>query len=123
MERIFIVDDDPGACRMLERHFKLKDRFEVYIARDGETALERFKDIDPHIVLLDIRMPGMGGIATLKKIKSINPNTGVIMTTALADEDLAKAAIYLGAYEYITKPIDLDYLDTVIMVKTVDFWD
>ena len=64
----------------------------------------------------------MGGIDTLKEIKKVDPEVGVIMVTAVVDEELAKRALELGAYEYIMKPLDLNYLKTVVMVKMVDFW-
>ena len=120
MERILVVDDDIGVCNMLRRYFLLENRYEVYVAHDGESAVSKVKEIRPHIVLLDIMMPGMGGIDTLKEIKKVDPAVGVIMITALADEELARRALALGAYDYITKPFDLDYLETVIMVKIVD---
>jgi len=114
------VDDDIGVCNMLRRYFLLENRYEVYVAHDGESAVRKVKEVRPHIVLLDIMMPGMGGIDTLKEIKKIDAAAGVIMITALADEELAKKALALGAYDYITKPLDFDYLETVMMVKIVD---
>jgi len=82
-------------------------------------AIEKVREVRPHIVLLDIIMPGMGGIDTLREIKSINPKIAVIMITAVIDEELAKRAMQLGADEYITKPIDLFSVETAVMVKTI----
>jgi len=119
MERILVVDDEVEVCNTLKKFLASKG-YEVYTALDGETAVSKTKEVRPHIVLLDIIMPGMGGIDTLKEIKKVDPTIGVIMVTAVTDEELAKRALELGAYEYITKPIDLNYLETVVMVKMVD---
>jgi len=120
MERILVVDDEIHACDVLEKFFNLKG-YEVYTAQDGQAAINKVKEFRPHIVLLDIMMPGMGGIDVLKEIKKIDPAAGVIMVTAVADEELAKRALELGAYDYITKPVNLNYLETVVIVKIVDF--
>ncbi len=121
MERILVVDDEIDVCNTLKKFLTSKG-YEVYTALDGMTAVSKVKELRPHIVLLDIMMPGMGGIATLKEIKKIDPAIGVIMVTAIVDEELAKKAIELGAHEYIMKPLDLHYLETVVLIKMVDFW-
>lgn len=65
-------------------------------------------------------MPGMGGLETLKEIRKVDPTVGVIMVTAISDQELGKRPIELGAYDYITKPVDFDYLEPVLMVKIID---
>jgi DNA-binding NtrC family response regulator len=75
------------------------------------------KEIKPQLVLLDIMMPGISGIETLKLIKKIDPNIPVIMVTGVSDEATAKSAIDLGAYDYVKKPIDFDYLNASILTK------
>ena len=62
----------------------------------------------------------MGGIDALKEIRKIDPRVGVIMVTAISDEELGKRAIALGACDYITKPLNFDYLETALMVKMID---
>jgi DNA-binding response OmpR family regulator len=64
-------------------------------------------------------MPGMGGIDTLKEIKKIDSKIVVIMVTAVIDEELAKRAIQLGADDYITKPLNLEYIETCVLVKMI----
>ena len=118
MERILVVDDEIEVCKIL-KEFLSEKGYEVYTALDGPTALEKVRETKPHIVLLDIIMPGMGGIDVLKEIKKIDPTTGVIMITAVTDHELAKRTLELGAYDYITKPVDLDYLENVVMVMIV----
>jgi len=120
MERILIVDDDMDICKMLRRNLMFEGRYDVFLAHDGETAVKKVKGLKPHIVLLDIKMPGMGGIEVLKKIKKAYPEAGVIMITGTEDEELARKALSLGAYEYLVKPFSIDYLKDVIMVKIVD---
>lgn len=119
MERILVVDDEVETCNVLKDFLVLKG-YEAHVALNGEDAIKMVKEVRPHIVLLDIMMPGMGGIETLKEIKKVDSRVGVVMITAVADEEIAKRTLELGAYDYITKPMDLDYLETVLMVKIVD---
>lgn len=118
MIRILVVDDEPEICSFLDRYLTKKG-YKVFTSLNGEDAIKTVKDERPHIVLLDIRMPGIDGIETLKRIKEVDKNTGVIMVTAVKDEETAKNALKLGADDYITKPMDLKYLDDVLMVKIV----
>jgi len=69
------------------------------------------------LVLLDIKMPGMDGISTLKRIKEIDKNIGVVMITGFPEAENAKEAMELGAYDYIVKPFDLTYLKLVVLTK------
>jgi DNA-binding response OmpR family regulator len=119
MERILIVDDEIEICNALKEYLSIKG-YTVETAQDGTRALEKIKDFNPHIVLLDIIMPKIGGIDLLLKIKKINPKTGVVMITAVTDESIGRKAMALGAYDYITKPLDLKHLETVLMVKMVE---
>lgn len=119
MQRILVVDDDVEICSVLQDFLQSKG-YEVYTVGDGITAQKHVKEVKPHIVLLDVTMPGMDGLATLQELKKIDPSVGVIMITAVLDESLAKRALTLGAYEYITKPLDFNYLEIVVMVKIVD---
>ena len=99
---------------------ELAAKYEVHTALNGESAIVRVKETRPHIVLLDMKMPVMGGIDVLKEIKKIDPRVGVIMVTAVTDVGQAKKTMELGAYDYITKPVNLDYLETALMVKIID---
>jgi len=119
MKKILVVDDEI-TIRNLLKEFLSRKGYDVYTAPDGRTAIAEVKEIRPHIVLLDIMMPGMGGIETLKEIRRIDPRVGVIMVTGIADEELGKRAIALGACDYITKPLNFDYLETALMVKMMD---
>jgi len=116
MGRILIVDDETNVIRLLQKFLTSKD-YDVCTAADGKTAIEKVKDLKPQVVLLDILMPGMSGMDVLKEIKRIEPDTAVIMVTAVSDEELAKRSLQMGAFDYITKPINLDYLETCLLVK------
>ena len=70
-------------------------------------------------MLLDIRMPGMGGIEVLKRVREFDKDVGIIMVTAVKEEDVGREALKSGADEYITMPIDFDYLETSILVGLV----
>ncbi len=118
MERILVVDDESHVVRLLQRFLASKD-YDVHTATSGMEAIQKVKDVNPHVVLLDIMMPGLGGLGTLKEIKRISPKTAVIMVTAVIDEELAKRALELGADDYITKPLDLNYIATSVMVKII----
>lgn len=119
MAVILAVDNEQEVVDMLKEFLSENDHT-VYTALNGRAALELMKKIRPHIVLLDIVMPGMDGISTLKEIKKVDPTVGVIMATAIKDEDLARSAMALGAYDYVVKPFDLQYLEDVLSVKMID---
>ena len=112
--KILVVDDEEQICELLDK-FLSQEGYQVITAATGEEALEKLEEESPQLVLLDIRMPGMGGIECLRKIKEKNEKIGVIMTTAVGDTDTIKEAISLGVNDYILKPIDLDYLGKLII--------
>ncbi len=116
MARILVVDDEQEVCDMLKK-FLTKREHTVFMALDGEEALSIVKEERPHIVLLDIRMPKMSGMECLKLIKEIDKEVGVIMITAVKEEEIGKQALKLGAFDYITKPLSLKYLEDCLMVK------
>ena len=116
MYKLLLVDDEKDVLFFLKTFFQAKD-FDVYTAESGEEAIQKIKEIRPHIVLMDIIMPGMGGVEALKAIKAIDPTVGVIMATAVHDSDTARQAVELGAYDYVTKPFDLNYMETTVLIK------
>jgi len=116
MARILVVDDEQEVCDMLKK-FLTKRGHTVYTALNGEEALSLVKEERPHIVLLDIRMPKMNGMECLEHIRKIDKEVGVIMITAITEEEIGKQALELGAFDYITKPLSLKYLEDCLMVK------
>ncbi|MFQ6112005.1 MAG: response regulator [Nitrospinota bacterium] len=119
MARLLVVDDEPGICEALQEFFE-GEGFETFTALDGPTALEIIKRERPHVVLLDIVMPGMDGLEVLEEARAIDPKVGIIMVTAVHDEPLAKKALAMGANDYITKPLDLNYLRMSVLTKVLD---
>lgn len=117
-ESILIVDDDADMRRLLREYFLLNG-FISDEASSGEQALVFVKKHQPHIVLLDVIMPGMDGLATLKKIRELSPRTEVVMATGIKDENLAQKAMNSGAYGYVVKPFELDYLDRLLLALRV----
>jgi DNA-binding response OmpR family regulator len=114
--RVLVVDDEEDICSTLA-DFLHEKGYEVHTATTGETALRLIKEARPHLILLDIRMPGMDGIEILHEIRKIDQEVGVIMVTAFHDIGIAQQALKLGASDFVTKPIDMSYLETSIRVK------
>jgi putative two-component system response regulator len=106
---ILIVDDEDAIRSMLTRKLEL-DGYSCEVASDGNEALWKafMKDFD--LVLMDIKMPGLSGMEALPQMVIDHPDTCVIMITAVVDAKTAVEAMKLGAYDYVTKPFDLDDL-------------
>ena len=113
--RVLVVDDESDFRSVLVEYLGRRG-FEVREARSGEEALTHVAEFDPHIVLLDLMMAGMGGLETLREVKTVAPRSCVIMVTAEHDLDTARGALALGATDYITKPFPFGYLDAVLDV-------
>ena len=106
-ESILIVDDEEAIRRLL--HQKLSDEgYQCLEAVNAEQALEKLVSNAISLVILDVRMPGKSGIELLPEIKASYPSTVVIMATATTDTNIAIQCMKLGAYDYITKPFNLD---------------
>jgi len=114
MHKLLVVDDENDICDFVKTFFK--DRgFHVFTALNGEDALSIAKKEKPEIILLDIKMKGMDGLAALKHIKELDRSIKIIMVTALEDQDKMREAYKLGACDYITKPLILDYLEQTVL--------
>jgi signal transduction histidine kinase len=110
---ILLVDDEPGIRKVLG--ITLTDLgYQVITAPDGKEALRLFECRLPSIVLLDVKMPGMGGIELLRAIKRSRPETEVIMVTGHGDMDLAVRSLKFEATDFITKPISDDALQIAL---------
>ncbi len=117
--RILIVDDEIDITDFLSAFFTLKD-YIPEVANSGQEALNKLKTFNPHIILLDVRMPQMDGIETLRRIREMDSSVGVIMVTAVQEVSIGREALKLGAADFVTKPIDLEYLETTVMVKIIN---
>ena len=107
--KILLVDDEVTMVKHLSKRL-IKRGFDVRVAYDGLSALEEIKKDDFDLVLLDVLMPEMDGIETLKEIKKIRPETEVIMLTGHASVKVGIDGMRMGAYNYLLKPFDLNEL-------------
>lgn len=116
MSKILVVDDEIKECELLERFLERKG-YEVISSNNGMHALEKVKSEKPDIILLDIKMPDMDGIEVLRRIREFDKDVCIIMVTVVNDKTTGMEALKTGADEYVTKPIDLNYLEKVIHNK------
>lgn len=110
---ILIVDDEDTFRRVLAHELEARGH-SVATAATGEEALDRIRDGSYHMVLLDVRLPGIDGLAVLEALREQAPLTQVIMLTGHGALDTAIRAMKLGAYDYLTKPLQLDELEAVL---------
>lgn len=115
MARILVADDE-DMIRHLLKKFLEEQGHEVFTATDGEEALEQMKQV-PEMVLLDIRMPKMHGLEVLDKVKEMAPSADVIMITGLKEHMVGMESFKRGAFDFVTKPIDLKHLKDLIDFK------
>ena len=113
---ILIVDDEPDVDFLFRQRFRREMREGAYVlhfALSGREALQRLEDhIEPQLIVIlsDINMPGMDGLALLREIKTRRPELPVMMLTAYGDEERRRLAAEYGADEFLTKPVDFDFL-------------
>jgi DNA-binding NtrC family response regulator len=107
--KLMLVDDEE---RFLSTTKKLieKKGIEVLTAQSGGEAINILSNHTVHVVILDVKMPGLDGISTLKWIKQLHPLTEVIMLTGHATVESAIEGLKAGAYDYLTKPVDIHVL-------------
>jgi DNA-binding NtrC family response regulator len=116
--KLMLVDDEE---RYLQTTAKLieKKGYEVFTARSGEEALQKLKAQDVHVVILDMKMPGMDGNETLKAAKTLYPLVEIILLTGHATVDSAIDGLKNGAFDYLMKPADIDQ----ILEKAMDAFE
>ncbi|MGH7072695.1 MAG: response regulator [Stellaceae bacterium] len=113
---ILLVDDEPDVADMFRQRFRREARQGTYVlhfAGSGEEALDRLTGpIQPEllVILSDINMPGMDGLALLREVKQRWPTLPVMMVTAYGDEERRRRADDLGAVEFMTKPVEFERL-------------
>jgi DNA-binding response OmpR family regulator len=115
---VLVVDDEPDVRAVLVEYLQAKG-FDPLQASSGDEALERVRHWCPDIVLLDIALPGLSGIETLRRLKAACPRTCVVMVSANEDTDIAQQALAMGAADYVPKPVDFGYLDSVLAIHTL----
>lgn len=121
--KILIVDDEPDVQRLFEQRFrreKRKGEVDLHFAHSGAEAIHFLQDGGDKnltLILSDINMPEMSGLELLKIIREQYPEMKMFMVTAYGDEQNREKAIGLGANEYLTKPLDFNFLKSKIMVS------
>ena len=108
-KKILLVDDDADFLWLTARMLDKLD-YDVLQARSGEEGLSRFKKERPDLVLMDYRMPGRDGLEIAKEMKFLLPTASIIIITGYAEIKIAVKAMRMGAYDYITKPLNQDAL-------------
>ena len=115
---ILIVDDEPDVGALFRQQFRREAREGIYVlhfALSASEALDRLdEEIEPQLIVIlsDINMPGMDGLALLREIKKRWPELPVMMLTAYGDDQRRRSAADCGAADFVTKPVDFDYLKT-----------
>jgi DNA-binding NtrC family response regulator len=108
--KVLLIDDEEGFVAALEKRLSIRN-LKVFTAHSGQEGLAKLQTLpDIDIVLLDVKMPGMDGITTLKAIKSEHPIVEVIMLTGHATVESAIEGMKLGAYDYLMKPCEVEEL-------------
>jgi CheY-like chemotaxis protein len=111
--KVLTVDDDPGVRELIEDFLKARG-YDVYAVGSGEAALEEIRRDRPDLLILDLMMPGMNGMEVLRRLREEGEELPVIVATAVTEEEVGRAALRQGARDYVTKPIDLAYLERSI---------
>ena len=114
---VFVVDDDARQCEIIGG-FLENQGYRVLTAPNAEKAIGLLDELTPDLVLMDVRMPGMGGIEGLERMRERLPALSVILLTAYADVRDAVDAMRKGAVDYLEKPVDLQELQT-ILIETI----
>ena len=119
MPRILVVDDEKEVRTLLSRFFTKKN-YQVRTAVTAEEAIRILETESMDAVLLDIVLPGMSGLEALSRIRTRWPGLPVVMISGQGDEEVAKETLRAGAFDYVVKPLDFDYLERTIYLKLVE---
>lgn len=111
--RILLVEDEIISLHMLSE--VLKDDYSILTANNGEKALELYSKFNPHVIITDLNMPIMDGLTFVKKIRKIDQNSKIIITTFKKDLETLLEATELKLFKYLVKPIDFVELKNVII--------
>lgn len=109
MAKKVLICDDAAFMRMMIKDILLKNGYEIAgEAENGMKAVEKYKEVKPDLVMMDITMPEMDGIQALKKIKEVDPGAVVVMCSAMGQQAMVIESIQSGAKDFIVKPFDKD---------------
>lgn len=119
---VLVVDDDPDIRAILEELFSVKG-YAVRTASDGAGAVREIVHAPADVILLDIEMPGLNGVDALPTLRALAPRAAVIMVSGSMDVELSRRALAHGAFDYVVKPIDFEYLtrslETALAMRNV----
>jgi DNA-binding response OmpR family regulator len=116
VSKILVVDDEPEVRKLME-HFLTDRGYQVRLAANGREGLAAIDSFAPDVVLLDMHMPEMDGLETLKELAVRAPGLPVIMVTVNEDVQTTSQLLQLGASDYVPKPFNLDYLEQAINIQ------
>lgn len=100
---VLIIDDEPDVCVLFQRLLE-PEGYRVITAGDGPEGIEKNEQANPDLIILDLKMPQMDGIATLRRIRAKDEDVPVIILTGYGSAETAREAVDLDVYEYIAKP-------------------
>jgi putative two-component system response regulator len=116
MVKLLVADDEQKICRLVGDFFA-KRGYEILMAHDGPSALAVIRAERPHLVFLDLRMPGMNGLDIIREARAIDDTIKIIVVTAIEDDETIQKARALGASDYVIKPFSLEYLHDEVLGK------
>lgn len=108
-EKTILLVDDAAVMRMMLKKILVENGYEVVgEAENGQRAIDRYKELSPNLVIMDITMPELNGIEATKGIKAVDPNALIIMCSAMGQQSMVIEAIQAGARDFIVKPFQQD---------------
>ena len=121
-QKTILVADDDASIRSLLKQLLADEGFAVHEASTGIEVVDKVKESSPDLVIMDVRMPELDGIEALARLKSTNPKTAVLIMTAFGSSNAAIRAMELGAFDYITKPFELDKISHTVK-RVIEYRD
>lgn len=116
--KILVVDDDAGIRKLLRRVFS-RNGYEVLLTDDGAEALKAVEDDAIKLMILDIRMPRMDGLEVIRAVHEIRPKLPAIVVSGQMDAATVKKFMDAGVFDFVSKPFDIDYLETIVMTHFI----
>ncbi|MBI2104568.1 MAG: response regulator [Candidatus Omnitrophica bacterium] len=116
MVKLLVADDERKICRLLELFFSERG-YSVLLAHDGPTTLACIRDERPHLVFLDLHMPGVDGLDILREAREVDETIKIIVITGVEDAQMIQRVKALGAADYVIKPFSLEYLQEEVLAK------
>lgn len=123
MGKGILIVDDASFMRMMIKDILTKNGFEIAgEAENGLVAVEKYKELEPELVIMDITMPEMDGIQAVKEIRSIDPNAKIIMCSAMGQQAMVIEAIQAGARDFIVKPFQKERVIESVKKAMAKWW-